>query len=335
MSFVNLQGHNTGSWASMWKNLAASKTSLKVWPLDQLKYNLLMVMPAYWVRQLQLWLMQPHVGRAFALCLHKMAVHGGSIPYSEAVSSCEDHGSTALQFQVLDSDGDLSPVAAMTRQGMSHGLLCCLCMRGSGTAVTSLLLGQSQQARWESFTGSWIGPSLTHIKGRNQRSGSLTTYICSWSANAADSCEMPVCPTGDLKDMGLGCFAPSWWHLSISAVFFIAVKIQAVQPNVGCVLEYSQERRSIPRGFVFPLQSSLVTDVAWPRGSWRWSLNLPSQWAEKGAANYRSLQPKSLYFIAFLTLFSNRILSVCVLPTCLQLLRGQGTTCTWSQPSAG
>lgn len=77
---------------------------------------------------------------------------------------------------------------------------------------------------------------------------------------------MPVCPTGDLKDLGLGCFTPSWWHLSISAVCFIAVKIQAVQPNVGCVLEYSQERRSIPRGFVFPLQSSLVTDVAWPQG---------------------------------------------------------------------
>lgn len=175
----------------------------------------------------------------------------------------------------------------------------------------------------------------TQIKGSNQRSGSLTTYICSWSANAADSCEMPVCPTGHLKDLGLGCFAPSWWHLSISAVCFIAVKIQAVQPNVGCVLEYSQERRSIPGGFVFPLQSSLVIDVAWPRGSWRWSLSLPSQWAEKGTANYRSWQPRSLHFVAFLTLFSNRILSVCVLPAYLRLLRGQRTTCTWSQPNAG
>lgn len=58
--------------------------------------------------------MQLHVGRTFALCLHKMAVHGGSIPYSEAVGSCEDHGSTALQIQVLDSDGGLSPMAAMT-----------------------------------------------------------------------------------------------------------------------------------------------------------------------------------------------------------------------------
>lgn len=102
--------------------------------------------------------MQPHVGRPFALCLHKMAVHGGSIPYSEAVGSCEDHGSTTLQLQVLDSDGGLSPAAAVTRQGMSHGLLCCLCMRwdniGSATAVTSLFLWQSQQARWELFKGS-------------------------------------------------------------------------------------------------------------------------------------------------------------------------------------
>lgn len=42
-------------------------------------------------------------------------------------------------------------MAAMTRQGMLHGLVCCLCMKwdnmGSGTAVTSLFLGQSQQAK--------------------------------------------------------------------------------------------------------------------------------------------------------------------------------------------
>lgn len=42
-------------------------------------------------------------------------------------------------------------MAAMTRQGMLHGLVCCLCMKwdnmGSGTAVTGLFLGQSQQAK--------------------------------------------------------------------------------------------------------------------------------------------------------------------------------------------
>lgn len=38
----------------------------------------------------------------------------------------------------------------------------------------------------------------------------------------------------------------------------------------GCALEHGQKRRSIPGGFVFPLQSSLITDLGWPRGSSRW-----------------------------------------------------------------
>lgn len=65
----------------------------------------------------------------FCFVLTQKAVCGGNIPCSEAVGSCKDRGSTALQLQVLDSDGGLSPVAVMTRHGMLHGLLCCLCMR--------------------------------------------------------------------------------------------------------------------------------------------------------------------------------------------------------------
>lgn len=39
----------------------------------------------------------------FCFVLTQKAVCGGNIPCSEAVGSCKDHGSTALQLQVLDS----------------------------------------------------------------------------------------------------------------------------------------------------------------------------------------------------------------------------------------
>lgn len=39
--------------------------------------------------------------------LTQKAVHEGSIPYSEAVGSCEAHGSAALQLQVLDLEAFL------------------------------------------------------------------------------------------------------------------------------------------------------------------------------------------------------------------------------------
>lgn len=198
----------------------------------------------------------------------------------------------------------------------------------------------------------------TEIKDKNQRSGSLTTYFCSWSANTADSCEMPYqeilriqhqdgprgraqfhwehaymcCSLNYLLFAVLFPHGSTWAFLQF-ALLQLKFRLSSLIWDEGCSTVRREVR--VPNDFVFPLQSSLVTDVAWPRGSWRWSLNLLSQCAEKCAANYTSWQIRILYFTAFLTFLSNRILSVCVLPAHLWLLREQGTTCTWSQPNAG
>lgn len=75
---------------------------------------------------------------------------------------------------------------------------------GSGTAVTSLFGGTSQQVRWSHLQGHELDLTHTDTAVGQQRSGSLSVYTYSWSANAADGCEMPVHPTGDLKGLGPG-----------------------------------------------------------------------------------------------------------------------------------
>lgn len=116
--------------------------------------------------------MRLYVRRTLTLCLRKVPVHGGSVPYRETVGLQVlllglAHGSTTTA--VLSTE---PTEAFLKRQWVWHEIIGCLCTcwgeLRSGTAVTSLFWGKSQQVSVSHLQGHEL--DLTH----RQRGGTAT-----------------------------------------------------------------------------------------------------------------------------------------------------------------
>lgn len=101
-----------------------------------------------------------------AWCLHSMPARGGSVPHGEPVGPQVlllglAPGSTTSAAVSTDPALGPSPGAVMTRRWMWGEIIGCLCTCGSnvgsGTAVTSLVLGKSQQVTWSHLRGPELG----------------------------------------------------------------------------------------------------------------------------------------------------------------------------------